>query len=102
MVCLDSGILCLGGEDEICKDHGPNYRRNVVRTVSGTYCAFRVAASTDNEPSELSRECAGSLFSNQGGCISLVCELRTYNRHHHRSISHLSSIQRGYGTVASG
>src|SRR3990170_6640371 len=62
-------VRFLGGEGEICKEHGPNYRHAVVLTVGGTHCAFRVAASADNGPPELSCECGGGLISSQGGCV---------------------------------
>ena len=52
--------------------HDPDYRHAVVRAVSGTCCALRVVASENRRLSGLPCKCGGELFSDQGGCVSLV------------------------------
>src|SRR5260370_6262684 len=49
-----------GVDYEICKEHGAAYRRAVVRTISGTYCALRVVASSNDGPSGLPGKCRGA------------------------------------------
>src|SRR2546428_2978746 len=95
-------ILYEGANYEVCKEHGSAYRRAIGRTVSGTYCALRVAASTNHRPSGFPCKCGAEFVSNQAGRFSFVCELRANDWHRDRGMAGFSSVQRGHGPLARG